>query len=141
MSIWARARGWRRRTRVAKVDSYTRWLLYVLVCAYPLLNGVSALFRSESLPARVMDALCVVQVLLGAAGGGAPGVGAPEVSALGVSAPGVSAPGVGASPGPAGSVPEEGGRAASGGSGGSGSRGGSGGRPAVGAGSWLGGEA
>ncbi|MFI1183223.1 sensor histidine kinase [Streptomyces sp. NPDC020799] len=65
MSIWARARGWRRRTRVAKVDSYTRWLLYVLVCAYPLLNGVSALFRSESLPARVMDALCVVQVLLG----------------------------------------------------------------------------
>ncbi|MFI1798253.1 sensor histidine kinase [Streptomyces sp. NPDC020379] len=65
MGIWARARGWRGRTRVAKVDSFTRWLLYVLICAYPLCNGAKALFGSEPVPARVLGVLSVVQVLLG----------------------------------------------------------------------------
>ncbi|MEV6673049.1 sensor histidine kinase [Streptomyces sp. NPDC051162] len=65
MGIWARARGWRGRTRVAKVDSYTRWLLYALICVYPLFNGMTALLGREPVAARVLGALSVVQVLLG----------------------------------------------------------------------------
>ncbi|MGK5546136.1 sensor histidine kinase [Streptomyces sp. URMC 127] len=46
MGLWTRVRGWRGRSRVAKVDSYMRWTLYVLPVVLPGLGAVGVLADS-----------------------------------------------------------------------------------------------
>ncbi|ARZ69265.1 hypothetical protein SMD11_3634 [Streptomyces albireticuli] len=66
MSIWTRVRDWRGRSRVAKVDSYTRWTLYLLPCLLPALALSPMLVNGVDRPwMLVLGCLTTFQGLLG----------------------------------------------------------------------------
>lgn len=66
MGIWTRVRDWRGRSRVAKVDSYTRWTLYLLPCLLPLLAGSPMLVHGLDRPwLLAQGGACLLQGLVG----------------------------------------------------------------------------
>ncbi|MFE0042590.1 sensor histidine kinase [Streptomyces albireticuli] len=66
MAIWTRARDWRGRSRVAKVDSYTRWTLYLLPVLLPALALSPMLVHGTDRPwLLALGGLCTLQGLLG----------------------------------------------------------------------------
>ncbi|UQI42907.1 histidine kinase [Streptomyces sp. HU2014] len=66
MSIWTRVRDWRGRSRVAKVDSYTRWTLYLLPCLLPALALSPMLVNGVDRPwMLILGCLTTFQGLLG----------------------------------------------------------------------------
>ncbi|MBB5121440.1 sensor histidine kinase [Streptomyces eurocidicus] len=66
MGIWTRVRGWRGRSRVAKVDSYTRWTLYLLPCLLPVLAESPMLVHGLDRPwLLAQGGVCLLQGLVG----------------------------------------------------------------------------
>ncbi|MBT2385408.1 sensor histidine kinase [Streptomyces sp. ISL-11] len=65
MGMWARVRDWRGRSRIAKVDSYTRWMLYLLPCAFPVLKAVELVVDPGRPHAMALTGVGVLQALLG----------------------------------------------------------------------------